>query len=191
MGIGRVTAAPGAQRRSVGFRFQHQYERKIGRVDDEGLLGVWPEPRENIGSGSRNLRADESENRLQQRKGQEAKQRKRPRAISCERRSQHAISVAPRYADGNSATRSLESFLQVFSAHDTQVQSHEMKATIRRCRLSSAAPADGFPPATTRWFANGSAPPANARTAGSPPRSPVPAPRLRGQPVRSDCAPRS
>ena len=168
MGVGRVIAAPGAQRGSVGSRFQHQYERKIGRVDDEGLLGVWPEPRENIGSGSRNLRADESENRLQQRKGQEAKQRKRPRAISCEK-----------------------SFLQVFSAHDTQLQSQEMKATIRRCRLSSAAPADGFPPATARWFANGSAPPANARTAGSPRRSPVPAPRLRGQPVRSDRAPRS
>src|ERR1035437_1916071 len=108
MGVGRVIAAPGAQRGSVGSRFQHQYERKIGRVDDEGLQGVWPEPRENIGLGSRNLRADESENRLQKRKGQEAKQRKRPGAIRCERRSQHAISVAPRYFDSNSVMPGLE-----------------------------------------------------------------------------------
>jgi hypothetical protein len=40
-----------------------------------------------------------------------------------------------------------------------------------RCfRPSSAAPGDGFPPATARWFATGNAPPANARRGGSPPR---------------------
>src|SRR6266516_3082551 len=56
---------------------------------------------------------------------------------------------------------------------------------IRRFRPSSAAPADGFPPATERWFAPGNAPPASARRDGSPPRSPAPAPRLRGPPVRT------
>ena len=64
-----------------GLRFQHQHKRKIGRIDDEGFLRVRPEAREHIGLGFRNLGADESENRLQERKRHEAKQRKRPGRI--------------------------------------------------------------------------------------------------------------
>ena len=110
VGIGRVVAPPGAERGSLGSRFQHQHERKIGGVDDEGFQRVRPEPQENIGLAFRNLGADETENGLQKRKRQEAKKRKRRSAIGCGRRSEHAISVAPRTFDSNSVTRSLERF---------------------------------------------------------------------------------
>jgi hypothetical protein len=63
-----AVAARGAERGSVGFRFQHQHEGKIGRIDDEGFLRVRPEAGEDVGLGFRNLGADESENRLQKRK---------------------------------------------------------------------------------------------------------------------------
>ena len=76
-----------------------------------------------------------------------------------------------------------------FAARRRKFDQHRNE--IRRSRRSLAARADGFPLATVRSFASGSARPANVRTGGSPPTLPAPVPRLRVPPARTCRAPRS